>query len=1110
MAGERLTGVQVGILGPLQVTSSQGDAVVLGGARLRALLIRLALDAGSPVRGEALAEALWADGGAAPGDRANALQSLVSRLRRALPEPGLIVSEPGGYRLAVAPDAVDAARFERLAAEGRRALGRGEPGAAAGPLRAALALWRGPALADAGDAPYAAAPVARLDELRRAAVEDLAEAELAAGRPAAALAVVLADLESLVAEHPLRERPRGLLMRARYAAGRQAEALAGYEEYRALLADELGTDPAPELRELHLSVLRADPALAPLAPGHAPGHAPAGNLRAALTSFVGRDEELRLIGKRLTEARLVTLVGPGGAGKTRLATTAAAEHADGFAGGTWLVELASVTDPEDVARAVLDTLGGGPAALLEPRRATTTPRGTLDLLVDSLSRGPTLLLLDNCEHLVDAAARLADQLLGRCPRLRVLATSREPLGIFGEVLSPVEPLRLPAPAAGAEEAAASPAVRLLADRAAAVRPGFAVHEGNVGAVREICHRLDGLPLAIELAAARLRTLDPDHLASRLDDRFRLLSAGSRTALPRHQTLRAVVDWSWELLTDDERRLAERLAVFAGGVTPASAEGVCGVAAGEALEALTSLADRSLLQLADGGDPSGPRFRMLETLREYGAERLAAAGLTRRVRDAHAAHFLRLAETAEPHLRGHDQLAWLATLNAERDNLLAALHHAAAVGDADTAVRLVAALGLYWTMRGSHAEAAHWLRFALDVPGESPWAARTVARALYVLSTASAGRPAEAWAEAEGLRTELVEPGGESPHPAVLALLHPALAMFMDRTGEGLRSSDLALDHPDPWTRAMLRLMRATIRENDGDPDGVWEELKPALAGFREAGDRWGLGMALTTLGVLHRQRGELAAARESLSEALRLAGELRAETDLDQLRALLALVRAEQGEHLGVREELADLAEAADQRGAGYQVAHVRLALGDLAREAGEMAEARAQYESALRHVERRTFVQPQLSSLLRAGLAMVVLSEGDAGAAGALLGPALEEVNDVWDMPVLSKVGVALAELCERRGEPALAAEALGAAERLRGMPDLSGRDAGVLAARLRDTLAADYAAAFERGARLDRAAAVDLLRAAAVGPDGQGEEHREQAGRPQQRADDRPGDGA
>ncbi|TDC26958.1 AfsR/SARP family transcriptional regulator [Streptomyces sp. 8K308] len=1102
--------MHIRILGPLQVTSAQGEAVGVGGARLRALLIRLALDAGARVSGEALADALWGDrGDAAPGDQANALQSLVSRLRRVLPEPGLVVSEPGGYRLTVEPERVDAARFERLADAGRRALGRGESAAAVGALREALALWRGPALADAGDAPYAAAAAARLAELRDAAVEDLAEAELTAGRPGA----VLADLEALVAEHPLRERPRALLMRARYAAGRQAEALAGYEEYRALLAEELGTDPAPELRELHLSVLRADPALAP------EPRPPAGNLRAALTSFVGREEELRLVGKRLAEARLVTLVGPGGAGKTRLATTAAAEQASDFPGGVWLVELASVGKPDDVPRAALDALGGHAQGILE-RRPPATPRDALDLLVDALSGARALLVLDNCEHLVDAAARLADQLLGRCPELRVLATSREPLGVFGEALSPVPPLRLPPPGARAAEAAASPAVRLLADRAAAVRPGFAVHDGNVAAVREICRRLDGLPLAIELAAARLRALDPEHLASRLDDRFRLLTGGSRTALPRHQTLRAVVAWSWELLPEAERRLAERLAVFAGGVTAESAEGVCGLPAGEALEALTSLADKSLLQLAEGGGESGPRFRMLETLREFGGERLAAAGLTREMRDAHAAYFLRLAETAEPHLRGPAQLIWLATLNVERDNLLAALHHAVAVRDADTAVRLVAALGLYWTMRGHHAEAAHWLRLALAVPGESPWVARTVARGLFVLNAGATGRPNEARPEAERLRAELARPDVDAGLLPLIGALQPALAMFDDRTVDGLRLSAAALDHPDPWTRAMLRLLRAAIRENDGDPGGVWEELGPAVAGFREAGDRWGLGMALTTLGELRRQRGELDEARAALTEALRLMSELRAESDIHQLRALLAVVRAEQGELDSVRQELMALAEEADRRGAGYRVGHLRLALGDLARRAGDTAEARKHFETAMRHVNRRTFVQPQLSALVRAGLAMVAMAENDPGAAGALLRPALEEAITAWDMPVAARVGVAVARLCEERGEPALAAETLGAAEALRGMPELGSRDATTLAVRLPAALGAEsYAAALGRGRGLDRDAAINVLRAAAagrdgelrraaVGPDGEREEHREQAGRPQQGAGDGAGD--
>ncbi len=1133
--------MQVRVLGALEVVADQGRTVGVGGPRVRALLVRLALEAGRAVRGETLVAALWGhpDAAGAPGDQANALQSLVSRLRRALPDPGLVVSEGGGYRLAIDPDAVDAARFERLARQGRRALDDGDATRAAGALREALALWRGPALADAADAPFAAAPAARLDELRLAAREDLCEAELsrAAGRRGAA--GVLPELEALAAEQPLRERPLALLMRARYAAGRPAEALAAYQDYRARLAEELGVDPSPGLAELHLAVLRGEvrPAAGEPAPDEPAGEAPPappppGNLRAALTSFVGREEELRLIGKRLAEGRLVTLVGPGGSGKTRLANTAAADLVGHYPGGVWLVELASVGDPDDVPRAVLGALGRRVTGLLDrPRQpggpGTSTP-DTLGRLVEELPDSPTLLLLDNCEHLVTAAARLADQLLGARPRLRVLATSREPLGILGEALCPVPPLALPDAAAGSvpttatpdtagaatdtavAAALAAPAVRLFADRAGAARPGFAVTEANVAAAVEICRRLDGLPLAIELAAARLRTLTPAQLAARLDDRFRLLTGGNRTALPRHQTLRAVVAWSWELLTDAERRLAERLAVFAGGVTPSAAEGVTGVDAGTALDLLASLADRSLLQpvwddeAGTGDEAAGePRFRMLETLREYGWERLAEQGLSRAVRDAHAGYFLALAETAEPHLRGRGQLRWIDRLIAERDNLLAALHHAAGSGDAATAVRLAAALGQFWTIQGDHEEAAGWLRTAIDVPGEAPGEARLRAMSYYLLNRGAAGDPSEFGPIVAAVTREIAEQRTaerDRLHP-VLAVIEPGLAVFSERPDRGLTATERALSHPDPWTRAMLRLMRGALLENNGDPAAQAVELEQAATGFREVGDRWGLSMTLTSLGDLYRRRGELGRARDALEEARRLMDALRTEPDSNNLRIRLAVIRAQQGEAEDARAELLRLAERAERQSAGYLAAFAHLALGDLLRWADRPAEAATHYAAALVHVERRAFAQPQLNALLRTSASLL---EPEPDAAARLLDRALSEALDVDDMPVVAAVGVGIAALCVERADASAdpsagreaAAVALGAAAAVRGMPEV-GPDIDRLTARLRDGLGeAGYAAAYRGGADLDRPAAIAelRLRLAPVRPDGEREEHREE----------------
>ncbi|MFD0637925.1 BTAD domain-containing putative transcriptional regulator [Catenulispora yoronensis] len=577
------------------------------------------------VTATSLIDALWND--EPPEGAANALQSLISRVRKSLGDPALLASTPGGgYRLAIAPESVDAVRFESLFRSGREALRADDPSAARQTLREALTLWRGPALADVADAPFATAPAARLDELRLAALVDRLDAELRLGQAAEALA----ELEALTAEHPLRENIAALHVKALYAVGRQAEALAVYEHVRRALADQLGIDPSKELAEVHLAVLRNDPALAP-APSEA---APKTNLKSRLTSFVGRDEEVKRIGKLLETSRLVTLVGPGGAGKTRLASETAQRAVERFPDGAWLVELAPVTDPNEVPQAVLSALGLRETRVItnnsSPTAAAAIMRGgAMGHLIEGLAEKRILVILDNCEHLVGAAADLAETLLGHAPGLRVLATSREPLVIDGETIFAVPPLALPeaadqdrfqqrkaeagylaavgehdagasdgaptdprrgdsyqgsasvpgrngaAPAPGEAAAPSSsrpspiaalhsgpaptplsvadtllayPAVRLFADRAAAVDPDFTVDADTLPDVIRICRSLDGLPLAIELAAARLRTLPLHQIAGRLGDRFRLLTGGSRTAMPRHQTLRAVVAWSWELLS----------------------------------------------------------------------------------------------------------------------------------------------------------------------------------------------------------------------------------------------------------------------------------------------------------------------------------------------------------------------------------------------------------------------------------------------------------------------------------------------------------------------------------------------------------------------------------
>ncbi len=695
-----------------------------------------------------------------PDGARSALQSLVSRLRGALGgcwAQGAIESHPAGYRLVLGHGEVDALVFEDLAVQGSRALAGGDPARASALLREALGLWRGPALAGLPETEHTAGMAIRLEELRRGAVADRIEADLASAAASSAAALA-AELRAMVAEDPLAERPRALLMRALYLAGRQADALAVYADARAQLADRLRVDPSPQLEQVYLGVLRQSLPGGASEAGSArevteaaergaavrpPPTAPAAGLRAPLTSFVDRDEQMARVAELAGQARLVTLTGPGGVGKTRLAAEAAGRLAAQDR-GVWLVELAPLSQPGDVPYTALTALGIRDAGLLAGAGPGATPApDPLGRLVGGLRERSGLIVLDNCEHLIAAAAELADAVLSGCPGIRVLATSREALGITGETVWPVPPLPVPGERPGISDggiAAIAPvaSVRLLVDRARAAVPGFVLNEANVADVARICRALGGMPLAIELAAARLRTLSPGQLADRLSDRFALLTGGSRTALPRHQTLRAVVEWSWDLLSEPERMLARRLAAFPAGATLGAAEAVCadepaqgpapspgGVRARgvenppwRVLDALTGLVDKSFLSfdaVAGGGGRTGgaePRYRMLETVRDYSLERLAEAGeqstLRHRIRD----YYLALAEAADPLLRTSAQRHWFDVLAAENDNMLAALRWAIERRDEDTALRLVAALGWYWLMFGLRGDSASLARAAL--------------------------------------------------------------------------------------------------------------------------------------------------------------------------------------------------------------------------------------------------------------------------------------------------------------------------------------------------------------------------------------------------------------
>lgn len=684
------------------------------------------------------------------------------------------------------------------------------------------------------------------------AVTELAAAELLLGRAEAA-----ARLAALLAEQPVHERAAGLLMDSLAAQGLEAEALALYERIRARLANDFGTDPGAALRERHLSLLRAE---------RRTPEAGASTLPAPLTSF-GRDDDLARIDALFASGRLVTVLGPGGAGKTRLAVEAARRARPWTRDGTWMVDLASVTEPVKIGAAVLAGIGLRGGAMFDAR--SRSEGDELDVLVDRLGGRESLLLVDNCEHLIDAVAHLVAALLARCPGLRVLATSREPLAIDGEALAPLGPLALPGEDDAVEQAREAASVRLFAERAAAVRPGFAVDETSLPDVRLLVRGLDGMPLALELAAARLRTMSLPELAAGLSDRFRL-TTGSRTALPRHRTLRAVIAWSWDLLGDHERTVADRVSILPGGVTPSSATAVCegtAVPAAEVPELLANLVDRSLLQLA----PDPGRYRMLESLREYGTDRLAESGDLGTVRDLAAGHFAGLIARCDPRLRGPGQQAAVHDISAEYDNALAALRRRCDIGDATGAIALALNLAWYWQMFGRHRDAAYWLGEALAVPGGEPTPERDCATAIHLLSrTDLPGGTAE---ETAGDRARLRELAGRLLGYSGLPRLYGVLVTGTLAILQDDESALARLDGGDDvWLSGLVSMFRAEFAENAGELDKLRPDVEVALACFQQAGDGWGRANVLPIRAQL-RQYDDLDGALADLREARSLAGE---------------------------------------------------------------------------------------------------------------------------------------------------------------------------------------------------------------------------------------------
>ncbi|MFC9892838.1 BTAD domain-containing putative transcriptional regulator [Nocardia sp. NPDC127579] len=1138
--------MRIGVLGPVVVYADDGTSVDIGGLRLRMLLGRLALAAGRPVSVDSLVDGLWGED--PPAEATGALQALVSRLRKALRGVGAVELTAGGYRLTVRPEDIDACRFEELATRGRQELAAERVEAAASTLWSALELWRGPALSDVREAPFAEIAAARLDDLRAVAAEDRFDAELRTGGHAD----VLADLETAGAERPLSERIAALRIRALAAAGRQADALSIYEQMRERLEDELGVDPSTELRETHLALLRGELDRFASRPNRSQTPArhdecasqpnssrtpsrradeyvvrpedargPSGSRGSDVSadgrgglgtdgagsetdgrqgtrvrvggerepggrgewdgvwvegkrsriplqrnSFIAREMELRRVRELLGEGRLVSLVGSGGAGKTRLAAEVVARHRAARRERVWFIALAGVRDGAELAGVVLGAVG------VRDRRDNGAGR-TVDRIIGLLDVGEAVLVLDNCEHLIEAVAKLADELLEALPDLRILATSREPMAITGETLFPVEPLGLPTGTPDFAELAQSPAVRLFIDRARAARPDFGLDVDTVEPVLEICRRLDGLPLALELAAAKLRSMTVEQIARRLDDRFRLLTSGSRAALPRQRTLLALVEWSWDLLAEPERILAQRLSQFPGGATLDALEAVCAddaLPASDVVYVIGALVEKSVVGLSEG------RYRMLETIRAFAADRFASAGDDLDARFAE--HYLAVAAAHEPLLRTRDQLDALAFFDAEHENLVAALRSALERDAIEPAARLVTELFWYWGIRGMTTQFETFLAQVLAAADRLPGRTRAALRLIRLM----AGLPQSDSAATLDLIAECEAAGALDFHPALL-MFAAQLAYPGGATELGDRLLERARSAPDPWVRASAEWMHDYVHTEQGDLATGAQARTAALRGFEAVGDRWGIGMALLAVGRVHSLRGESAEAIAVFERGVVLSAELGGEADIFQNRTQLIAERMRAGDLSGARSDIEAIRHRARDRGYRRLAAEILFSVAELHRRAGDLAAA-ARAVDDLEACADRLQLPGEMAADLIAGARMAIrLAAGDAQAARALL-PRTVAGLTAWGISAgIAHAAELLAELLLIEADPRAAAAALGLSTSIRGAFDLGDPHLTALVADLTVRLGPDeYNRVYRDTAALPRTDALARLAAAAI----------------------------
>ncbi|MER5320146.1 BTAD domain-containing putative transcriptional regulator [Streptosporangium roseum] len=857
------------VLGPFEVLRD-GVPVPIRAAKLRTLLVSLLLDANEVVPVETLVDRLWGDD--PPGGALNTLQNYVMRSRRFLGcagDDGPLLTCPRGYLIRVADDGLDLHRFDALTRRARAAATADAMEQASALLGEALRLWRGEPLQDVPSEALRREVAPALAERRLDALQSRVEADLALGRHEE----VLPELRKLTAAHPLRERFWAQRMLALYRSGRQAEALRCYHSVREVLVEELGVDPGAELRDLHRRILGGDPALA-VAGGS--GHSPpaSGNLPAEMTTFVGRGRQLADAGRLLESSRLVTLTGVGGVGKTRLALRVAAQVSHAFPDGVWHADLAPLAEPELLDRAVAQALGV----------RDQSARPCVDVLAGHLRDRRAMLVLDNCEHMVDAAATLVAALLRAVPGLRVLATSRQRLAVQGEHVLPVPPLAIPPvtpPVPAGEDAGPSlthyEAVTLLVDRAAAAAPSFRITRHNHGAVAQLCGRLDGIPLAIELAAVRLGTLSAEEILDRLDDRFQLLADNGAQGAPlHHRTLRGVVSWSHDLCTEHERLLWARLSVFSGGFDLEAAEAVCsgaGIDRQDVMDVLAGLAHKSILVVGTLGGRT--RYSLLETIRQYGRQRLVDLGQDTAVRRRHRDHYRSMAAQAAADWCSPREVEWLSRLRRELPNLRAALDFCATEpGEAQSGLEIAVNLTRTrcWFFSSTIGEGRHWLErgLALSPCPPDPLQVGAVALVAWIALCQGDRQGADGLlARCRHLASRL--PGDDVP--AAVTYIEGAHALLVH--GDP-RAISLLAQARDRFLRAgatgdahMATMLWAMASAFLGDRDTAVAACGEYLADAEARGGAWAHSWALWELGLTELRHGDPVRAAALFRDCLR-------------------------------------------------------------------------------------------------------------------------------------------------------------------------------------------------------------------------------------------------